>query len=106
MWTRYPAWSWAIRLPAKKSAISVCSAVRVVLVADPTAATSRTPQKGTSCYRRVRDLVVNQTMLTATRGRGRALVACNVRLRADPHLALTRPAPGSQEQAACGSSSW
>jgi hypothetical protein len=48
----------------KKSTISVCSAVRVVLVADPTTATSRTPQKGTACYRRVRDLVVNQTILT------------------------------------------
>jgi hypothetical protein len=28
------------------------------------------------------------------------------RLRADPRMALTRPAPGSEGQAACGSSSW
>jgi hypothetical protein len=34
---------------------------------------------------------------------GRVLTS---RLRADPHLALTRPAPGSEEQAACASSSW
>jgi hypothetical protein len=42
---RLPQRSRAVRLPPRKRAASVCVAVRVVLVADSSAATSRTPQK-------------------------------------------------------------